>query len=44
MAIPRFYWDTSCFISYLSAKHPDEQQRALVCKDILLTRSGLINV
>ena len=35
MNYPRFYWDTSCFISYLSATHPDEQHRALVCKDIL---------
>jgi predicted nucleic acid-binding protein len=35
MAIPRFYWDTSCFLSYLSPQHPDEQQRALICRDIL---------
>ncbi len=36
MPIPRYYWDTSCFISYLSAHHPDEEQRALICKDVLL--------
>ena len=35
MAIPRVYWDTSCFISYLSAHHPLERDRALICQDIL---------
>jgi predicted nucleic acid-binding protein len=35
MTVPRVYWDTSCFISYLSAQHPAEYQRALVCRDIL---------
>jgi predicted nucleic acid-binding protein len=35
MAIQKIYWDTSCFIAYLSIPHPEEQIRALVCRDIL---------
>lgn len=35
MAIQRIYWDTSCFIAYLSSSHPSEYERALICKDIL---------
>jgi predicted nucleic acid-binding protein len=35
MAIKKFYWDTSCFVSYLSATHPDELARSLVCADVL---------
>jgi predicted nucleic acid-binding protein len=36
MAPKRVYWDTSCFISYLSGTHPDEIARAQVCEDVLL--------
>jgi predicted nucleic acid-binding protein len=35
MAIKRVYWDTSCFISYLSGTHPNEVQRSKICEDIL---------
>jgi predicted nucleic acid-binding protein len=35
MVKERLYWDSSCFISYLSASHPDEIRRAEICKDIL---------
>jgi predicted nucleic acid-binding protein len=35
MAPQKVYWDTSCFISYLSGTHPDELARALICEDIL---------
>ncbi len=35
MAPRKVYWDTSCFISYLSGTHPDEVARALICEDIL---------
>lgn len=35
MPIPKVYWDTSCFISFLSGNHPDEQARAEICADIL---------
>jgi predicted nucleic acid-binding protein len=35
MAPKKVYWDTSCFISYLSSTHPDEVARALICEDIL---------
>lgn len=31
----KVYWDTSCFISYLSSTHPEEQRRAEICQDIL---------
>jgi predicted nucleic acid-binding protein len=33
--VERVYWDTSCFISFLSATHPDEKERALICRDVL---------
>ena len=35
MAIRRVYWDTSCFVSYLSGDHEQESERALICADIL---------
>jgi predicted nucleic acid-binding protein len=35
MALKRVYWDTSCFISYLSGTHPEEIARSLVCEDVL---------
>jgi predicted nucleic acid-binding protein len=35
MAIRKVYWDTSCFISFLSSTHPEERQRADVCQDVL---------
>ena len=35
MAPKRIYWDTSCFISYLSGTHPDEIARQVVCEDVL---------
>jgi predicted nucleic acid-binding protein len=35
MPIPRVYWDTSCFISFLSNTHPDEKTRAEICDDVL---------
>jgi predicted nucleic acid-binding protein len=34
--IPRkVYWDTSCFIAFLSGVHPDEVERSLICEDLL---------
>jgi hypothetical protein len=35
MAPKKVYWDTSCFISYLSGIHPDEVTRSLICEDVL---------
>jgi predicted nucleic acid-binding protein len=35
MAVRKVYWDTSCFISYLSSTHPEEQARAQICEDVL---------
>ena len=35
MALERIYWDTSCFISYLSGTHPDEVERAEICESVL---------
>jgi len=35
MSVRRIYWDTSCFISFLSGSHPEEVERSLVCEDIL---------
>src|ERR1019366_2226203 len=35
MQVDRVYWETVCFISFLSATHPDEQKRAQVCQDVL---------
>jgi len=35
MAIPSVYWDSSCFICFLSAHHPLERGRALICQDVL---------
>jgi predicted nucleic acid-binding protein len=35
MAIPRVYWDSSCFISLLSSQHQQESERALICADVL---------
>jgi predicted nucleic acid-binding protein len=35
MAPKKVYWDTSCFISFLSGTHADEIARQLVCDDIL---------
>src|SRR5260221_11476058 len=35
MTPKRIYWDTSCFISYLSGTHPDEIARSLICEDVL---------
>jgi predicted nucleic acid-binding protein len=29
------YWDSSCFISLLSAQHPAERDRAVICQDVL---------
>ncbi len=35
MAPKKVYWDTSCFISYLSGTHPEEYARSLICEDVL---------
>jgi predicted nucleic acid-binding protein len=35
MAPKKVYWDTSCFISYLSGTRPEEVARSLICEDIL---------
>ena len=35
MTPKRIYWDSSCFISYLSGTHPDEIARSLICEDVL---------
>lgn len=35
MPMPKVYWDTSCFISFLSNTHPDEKARAEICQDVL---------
>jgi predicted nucleic acid-binding protein len=35
MAPKKIYWDTSCFISYLSGIHPEELARSLICEDVL---------
>lgn len=45
MAPARVYWDTSCFISYLSGDHPDEMARSVICEDILKhARNGDIEI
>ena len=31
----KFYWDSSCFISYLSSSNSGEAARAGICEDIL---------
>lgn len=35
MAPERVYWDTSCFVSFISGLHPDEVARAEVCEAVL---------
>lgn len=35
MTPKKVYWDTSCFISFLSDTHPNEVARAKVCEDVL---------
>ncbi len=35
MSVKKVYWDTSCFISFLSSSHPEETTRAAICEDIL---------
>jgi predicted nucleic acid-binding protein len=35
MSLKKVYWDTSCFISFLSSTHPGEVQRANICQDVL---------
>ncbi len=31
----KLYWDSNCFIAYISSAHPSEAQRALICVDVL---------
>lgn len=31
----RLYWDTSCFIAYISESHPEEAHRTHICADVL---------
>ncbi len=41
----KIYWDTSCFISYLSGDHEDEKSRSEICKDVLKhARDGSIEI
>lgn len=41
----KIYWDTSCFISYLSGDHEDEQSRSAICKHVLKhARNGDIEI
>ncbi len=35
MTPSKVYWDTTCFISYLSSTHPEEILRADICIDLL---------
>jgi predicted nucleic acid-binding protein len=45
MAVKKAYWDTTCFISYLSGSHPNEVSRAVICEDVLQhARSGGIEI
>ena len=32
---PKLYWDTSCFIAFISGSHPEEAYRTPVCVDVL---------
>jgi predicted nucleic acid-binding protein len=31
----KLYWDTTCFIAYISGSHPDEAHRTPICIDVL---------
>jgi predicted nucleic acid-binding protein len=31
----KLYWDTSCFIAYISGSHPEEAHRTPICVDVL---------
>lgn len=45
MATQKVYWDTSCFISFISGDHDDEWQRALICRDVMRNaRDGQIEL
>lgn len=33
--IRKLYWDTNCFIAYISGAHPDEAHRSSICVDVL---------
>jgi predicted nucleic acid-binding protein len=36
MVAKKVYWDTSCFIRYLSGTYPKEIERSKICEDILM--------
>jgi predicted nucleic acid-binding protein len=45
MLISKVYWDTSCFISFLSTTHPQEAARADICEDVLKhARAGDVQI
>jgi predicted nucleic acid-binding protein len=31
----KLYWDTSCFIAYISGSHPEEAHRTPICTDVM---------
>lgn len=41
----KLYWDTSCFIAYISSSHPEEAHRLPLCVDVLENaRKGEVEV